>query len=78
LKLPNDLQDQYFKAYGRKASDDVVAFLKRELVHAILALMLDKDFVQAYKSGLECEIFDGSSKILLPRFVTWSADYKDK
>ncbi|KIJ17498.1 hypothetical protein PAXINDRAFT_110880 [Paxillus involutus ATCC 200175] len=51
---------------------------KRELMHAIWELLLDEDFMRAYKYGILIECADGITRRIFPRFFTYSADYPEK
>lgn len=47
-------------------------------MHAIWALLLDADFVQAYIHGIVIECADGILHRVYPRIFTYSADYPEK
>ncbi|KAG2342574.1 hypothetical protein BDR05DRAFT_886243, partial [Suillus weaverae] len=68
--LPDDLQDQYMKIFGKPSSSEVYTYCKHELMQAIWALLLDNKFMHAYVHGITCQIF--------PCFFTYSADYLEK
>jgi len=78
FQLPDTLQDAYHEAFGKGATPDVLAHCKRELVHAIWELLLDEEFMKAYKHGIVIMCADGIARRVYPRFVTYSADYLDK
>ncbi|EIN13405.1 hypothetical protein PUNSTDRAFT_57944 [Punctularia strigosozonata HHB-11173 SS5] len=61
-----------------QASNAVLTHCRRELMHAIWRLLLDKDFVHAYKHGIVVLCSDGIWRRLYPRFFTYSADYPEK
>ncbi|THV03577.1 hypothetical protein K435DRAFT_817199 [Dendrothele bispora CBS 962.96] len=77
-KLPDNLQDEYLKAFGRPASDPTLTHLKRELMHKAWALILDPEFMHAYEHGMLVKCGDGVVRRLFPRFFTYSADYPEK
>jgi hypothetical protein len=60
------------------ASGDLMTHMKRELVQAILLLLLDERFLYAYEHGIEVLCGDGILRLLFPRFFTYSADYPEK
>ena len=68
----------YKSVYGTAATSEVLTFLKRELVHAIWGLLLNEEFLHAYKSGVIVLCADGIQRQLFPRFFTYSADYPKK
>ena len=47
-------------------------------MHAIWRILLDKDFVEAYKNGIVVRCFDGVTRRVYPRIFTYSADYPEK
>jgi Plavaka transposase len=46
--------------------------------HAQWALLLDDDFVSAYRHGIVVECLDGVIRRFYPRIFTYSADYPEK
>jgi hypothetical protein len=78
LQLPKDVQDHYQKAMGFSASASTLTHLKRELVQAIWALLLDDEFMHAYEHGIVITCGDGIERRLFPRFFSYSADYPEK
>ncbi|KIJ14904.1 hypothetical protein PAXINDRAFT_78160 [Paxillus involutus ATCC 200175] len=76
--LPDDFQDTYAHHYGEASSDETYTHCKRELVQAIWKLLLDKEFMHAYKYGLVIRCGDGITRRIFPRFFTYSADYPEK
>ena len=47
-------------------------------MHAIWLLMLDDEFVKAYREGLVTQFIDGATRRAFFRFVIHSADYPEK
>ena len=47
-------------------------------MHAIWRVLLDDDFVEAYKNGIVVKCFDGVHRRVYPRIFTYSADYPEK
>ncbi|THV02869.1 hypothetical protein K435DRAFT_962835 [Dendrothele bispora CBS 962.96] len=76
--LPDLIKDKYFEIYGAHPNEDVMRFLKRELIHAIYFLLLDDEFRDAYLNGLLVTCADGILRRLFPRFFSYSADYPEK
>ncbi|KAK7456332.1 hypothetical protein VKT23_010579 [Stygiomarasmius scandens] len=77
-KLPSDVQDYYREKIGFPASAATLTHLKRELMQAIWALILDPEFMHAYEHGILVKCGDGVTRRLFPRFFTYSADYPEK
>jgi hypothetical protein len=78
FQLPTDIQDYYKKKIGFPASANTLTHLKRELIQAIWALILDPEFMHAYEHGILVKCGDGILRRLFPRFFSYSADYPEK
>ncbi|KAI0737908.1 hypothetical protein C8Q80DRAFT_1263018 [Daedaleopsis nitida] len=77
--LPDTIQDVYTEIYGIPATAAVLTFLKRELIQAIILLILDTDnFMYIYVHGQIIDCGDGVRRRDFPRFFIWSADYVEK
>jgi hypothetical protein len=63
---------------GLAASANTITHLKRELVQKVWELLLDEEFMEAYKHGLVITCADGVIRRIYPRFFTYSADYPEK
>ena len=51
---------------------------RREVLHAQWAILLDNEFLEAYKHGIVIECCDGVVRRFYPRILTYSADYPEK
>ena len=51
---------------------------KHELFHAIWKIILDDEFVEAYKNGIVIKCHDGVLHCVFPWIFTYSADYPEK
>ncbi|OSD02376.1 hypothetical protein PYCCODRAFT_1390006 [Trametes coccinea BRFM310] len=76
--IPDGLRDYYQTVYGTSISDDVLTFCKRELMQRVWLLLLDDDFLEAYKHGILVVCGDGVTRRIFPRIFTYSADYPEK
>jgi hypothetical protein len=56
----------------------MLTFLKRDLMQAVWALLLDEAFVDAYQNGIVVLCGDGVRRRIFPRFLTYSADYPEQ
>jgi hypothetical protein len=56
----------------------ILAHCRRELVHGIWRIVLDDDFLHAYKYGIVIKCHDGVVRRVYPRIFTYSADYPEK
>jgi hypothetical protein len=65
-------------AYNTAASSEMLTFLKRQLIHAIIHLLLTPEFIHAYQHGIEVLCADGLWRLIFPRFFAYSADYPEK
>ncbi|KAG2022247.1 hypothetical protein CC2G_000019 [Coprinopsis cinerea AmutBmut pab1-1] len=81
-QLPDSFQDQlkqwhtqWSKPSHRK---EVLSHCRRELMHAAWRILLDDDFLHAYKYGMVVKCADGVERRIYPRIFTYSADYPEK
>ena len=70
--------DAYKEAFGIEPSPEVIAHLKKALVHAVIELILQGSFAQAYAEGIIIEFPDGIKRRVFPRFFSYTADYPEK
>jgi hypothetical protein len=77
-QLPDNFQDIYINIFGEASSSEVYTHCKRELIQAIWKLLLDEDFMHAYKYGIVIRCGDGVTRRVFPRFFSYSADYPEK
>ena len=68
----------YRQTFGKAATVDTLTFLRREVMHAVWKLLLDDDFIDAYRNGIIIKFHDGTERLVFPRFFTYSADYPEK
>jgi hypothetical protein len=47
-------------------------------MHAQWDILLDEEFVEAYEHGIVVQCCDDVRRRFYPRFITYSADYKEK
>ena len=58
--------------------DNVRTHLKRELMHALWDLLLDDEFMQAYREGIELLCNDNVVRNFFLWFFIYGADYPEK
>ncbi|KAF9237036.1 hypothetical protein BU15DRAFT_76410 [Melanogaster broomeanus] len=76
--LPDSLA-RFIAGFSKnKNHADLLAHCKRELIHAIWRILLDDDFINAYKDGMVIKCYDGITRRVYPRIFTYSADYPEK
>jgi hypothetical protein len=56
----------------------ILTHCRRELVHGVWRIILDDDFLHAYKYGIVIKCHDGVVRRVYPRIFTYSADYPEK
>jgi hypothetical protein len=79
LQITGATKSQIEGALGGKAvTADMQAHVKREIFNACLAILLDDDFVRAYREGMKIVCSDGVERRVYPRIPTYSADYPEK
>ncbi|KAI1789115.1 hypothetical protein LXA43DRAFT_923997 [Ganoderma leucocontextum] len=77
--LPDRIQDFIRERNdGKPASGALLTHCRRELFHAAWEMLLDDEFVEAYKHGIVVDCIDGVRRRLYPRIFTYSADYPEK
>jgi hypothetical protein len=54
------------------------AYCRRELFHSCWKILLDEDFIFAYRHGIVLKCADGVMRRVFPRIFTYSADYPEK
>ena len=65
--------------FGDKALPaDFMAHCHSELFHAQWCILLDDEFVEAWKHGIVICCCDGVEHRFYPRILTYSADYPEK
>ncbi|KAJ7116992.1 hypothetical protein C8R44DRAFT_925813, partial [Mycena epipterygia] len=69
--LPDTIQDFIRKAAGKGASDQLLAHCRRELFHESWKLMLDDEFIEAYRHGIVLDCVDGIRRRVYPRIFTF-------
>ncbi|KAI0090931.1 hypothetical protein BDY19DRAFT_886661 [Irpex rosettiformis] len=77
-KLPQLIQDFYHKTYGTAATLNIMRFCRSELMQKVWDLLLDTEFMHAFKHGILVTCADGIRRRLFPRFLTYSADYPER
>jgi hypothetical protein len=79
-KLPDRIQDfiASFPNLSQKRMSTLLTHCRRELMHEVWRLLLDKDFLHAYEHGIVIKCFDGVLRRIYPRIFTYSADYPEK
>lgn len=79
VQLPETIKDLLATLYPeRKHFDGLLTHCRRELIHAVWAVLLDDDFVNEYKNGIVITCLDGVKRRVFPRIFTYSADYPEK
>ena len=56
----------------------MLAHCKWELFHAVWKILLDKDFIEAYRNSIVVKRFNGKYQCVYPRIFTYSANYPEK
>jgi len=70
--------DAYKNIFGKAPSASILTHLKQDLIHAIWELLMDEEFMHAYKHGIIIECADGILWCIFPQFFTYGADYPEK
>ena len=78
IQLPDTIVGFVSSISKRKTYNDILAHCKRELFHAMWKVLLDDDFIDAYRNGIVIKCYDGKYRRVYPRIFTYSADYPEK
>jgi len=65
-------------ADGKAPSAAFMTHCARELMHAQWSILLDDEFLEAWKHGIVITCSDGVTRRFYPRIFTYSADYPEK
>jgi hypothetical protein len=80
LKLPDSVKD-VLSSLHRITKSGIAALnahCRRELFHSCWDILLDPEFLHAYRHGIVLQCPDGISRRIFPRIFTYSADYPEK
>jgi len=78
MQLPESLTRFINTFMKTKNHSDLLAHCKRELIHAIWMLLLDDEFIEAYRNGIVIKCYDGVLRRVYPHIFTYSGDYPEK
>ena len=78
FQLPDAFKDFTTENIGRGASKELMAHCHREVLHAQWSILIDEEFLDAYKHGIVIECCDGIWRRFYPHILTYSADYPEK
>ncbi|KAG6913175.1 hypothetical protein DXG01_009051 [Tephrocybe rancida] len=78
--LPDSFKDFASEHIGGKGGpgQPFLAHCRRELFHAQWSIILDEEFLEAWRHGIVIECLDGRFRRFYPRILTYSADYPEK
>ncbi|KAJ3524924.1 hypothetical protein NMY22_g10792 [Coprinellus aureogranulatus] len=78
-KLPDNFKDFFVALSGNDTvPTPLMTHCHRELFHEQWKLLLDEDFIEAYRHGIVVKCFDGIERRFYPRIFTYSVDYPEK
>lgn len=77
-QLPDTIKEFYFKHYNTYPNADMIAHLKRELIHGSLRLVVGGAFADAKKNGRITKCADDVLRRWFLEVVLHSADYIEK
>lgn len=78
LQLPESFDDFVVQSRGQPPSDDLRTHCRRELFHAGWLLLMDAEFVKAWREGVVMPFIDGVVRRVIFRINGYSADYPEK
>jgi len=76
----DSLQDALASTHAKwhTQKKQILTHCRRELMHGVWKILLDDDFLHAYKYGIVIKCHDGVERRVYPRIFTYSADYPEK
>lgn len=77
-EIGDDIQEVYMKHFKVPASREVLSWLRRECHNATIRLLLNAEFMEAYRHGFVITCSDGIRRRIFPRIFVYSADYPEK
>ena len=77
-QLPDSIKEFYFEHYGEYPSAQMLAHLKRELIHGSLRLVFGGAFADAKKNGRTTLCADNILRRWFLEVILHSADYMEK
>lgn len=78
-QIPDTFKDFATQHVGGKGlTPDFYTHCRREYLHEQWKIILDDEFINAYKQGIIIPCYDGISRRFYPRIFTYSADYPEK
>jgi hypothetical protein len=79
FKLPDSFKDFAAEHTGGKGPNRVfMTHCHREVFHKQWEILLDNEFIEAYRHGIVIKCCDGVTRRFFPRIFTYSADYPEK
>lgn len=79
IKLPDKFKDFALSiTEGKNVDSTIMTHCTRELLHAQLKIILDDEFLDAYRHGVVITCTDGLQRRFYLRIFTYSADYPEK
>jgi hypothetical protein len=79
-QLPDNIKDilSNLPRMSKSGMASLHTHCRRELFHACWDILLDEDFLYAYRHGIVLKCADGIMQRVFPRIFTYSADYPEK
>jgi hypothetical protein len=78
FQLPDDVRDFIYEALGKSASKHIITHCRRDLFQAVWDILLDDDFIMAWKHGIVARCADRIEWRFYPRIISYTADYPEK
>ncbi|KAF9056169.1 hypothetical protein BJ165DRAFT_1522113 [Panaeolus papilionaceus] len=69
---------QSFHPKWKSQKAQILTHCRRELMQAVWNVLLDDEFIHAYKYGIVIKCINGIERRIFPRLFTYSADYPEK
>lgn len=76
--MPDEFYTWFNQTFGANASDDLMAYMRKEVMQAVWALLLNPEFIHAYFHGFEWKFWDGIIRLVFLRILAQCADYPER
>ncbi|OCH85333.1 hypothetical protein OBBRIDRAFT_740074, partial [Obba rivulosa] len=76
--LPDTIQNEYMKQFGKSVTVTVLTHCKHELMHVVMVLVLDAKFPKVYNYGIIVSCSDSISWQFYSKIFAYLANYLEK
>lgn len=78
FKVPAAFYDFVREHCKGRVPADLYTHAKKEVMYALWLILLDDQFIEAWREGMVVDCGDGVRRRLFPQIFTYGADYPEK